>query len=173
MQYTLMFYLSPSEFTARTDPQQRAAFWGAFLPYMQSVRDAGIFAGGAGLEPPDTATTVRLRDGKRLVQDGPYADNKEQLGGFFLIWPTTGALVARAAAIAEARGAQAGWEQLEAISADRGKSYQPYWALAAHLLGRLGRKAEAETAYTRAIGLCEESAMREFLRKQMDNLKNR
>jgi hypothetical protein len=85
MQYTLMFYLSPSEFTARTDPQQRAAFWGAFLPYMQSVRDAGIFAGGAGLEPPDTATTVRLRDGKRLVQDGPYADTKEQLGGFFLI----------------------------------------------------------------------------------------
>jgi hypothetical protein len=85
MQYTLMFYLSPSEFTARTDPQQRAAFWGAFLPYMQSVRDAGIFAGGAGLEPPETATTVRLRSGKRLVQDGPYADTKEQLGGFFLI----------------------------------------------------------------------------------------
>jgi predicted RNA polymerase sigma factor len=93
--------------------------------------------------------------------------------GLTQFWPTTGALVARAAAIAEARGAQAGWEQLEAISADRGKSYQPYWALAAHLLGRLGRKAEAETAYTRAIGLCEESAMRQFLRKQMDNLKNR
>jgi len=85
MQYTLMFYLSPSEFTARTDPQQRAAYWGAFLPYMQAVRDAGIFAGGAGLEPPETATAVRLRDGKRLVQDGPYADTKEQLGGFFVI----------------------------------------------------------------------------------------
>jgi len=85
MQYTLMFYLSPSDFSARTDPEQRAAFWAAFLPYMQAVKDAGIFAGGAGFEPPETATTVRPRDGKRLVQDGPYADTKEQLGGFFLI----------------------------------------------------------------------------------------
>lgn len=85
MQYTLMFYLSPSEFSARTDPARREAFWGAFLPYMQAVRDAGIFRGGAGLETPDTATTVRVQSGKRLVQDGPYADTKEQLGGFFII----------------------------------------------------------------------------------------
>src|SRR5438045_1484506 len=84
MQYTLMFYLSPSEFSARTDPARREAFWGAFLPYMQAVRDAGIFRGGAGLETPDTATTVRVQSGKRLVQDGPYADTKEQLGGFFV-----------------------------------------------------------------------------------------
>lgn len=85
MRYTLMFYLSPSEFAARTDPQKREAFWGSFMPYMKAVKDAGIFAGGAGLEPPDTATTLRMRQGKRLVQDGPYADIKEQLGGFFLI----------------------------------------------------------------------------------------
>jgi len=85
MQYTMMFYLNPSEFSARTDPARSAAFWGSFLPYMQAVRDAGVFAGGAGLEPPDTATTLRLRDGNRLVQDGPYADTKEQLGGFFVI----------------------------------------------------------------------------------------
>jgi len=85
MQYTMMFYLSPSEFSARTDPAQSAAFRGAFLPYMQAVKDAGILAGGAGLELPETATTLRLRDGNRLVQDGPYADTKEQLGGFFVI----------------------------------------------------------------------------------------
>lgn len=85
MQYTMMFYLSPAEFSARTDPEQRAAFWGAFLPYMKAVKDAGIFAGGAGLEPPDTATTIKLKDGMRLVQDGPYADTKEQVGGFFVI----------------------------------------------------------------------------------------
>ena len=85
MQYTLMFYMSPSEFSDRTDPQKQAAFWGAFLPYMQAVKDAGIFKGGAGLEPPDSATTVRVHDGKRSVQDGPYADTKEQLGGFFII----------------------------------------------------------------------------------------
>ena len=85
MQYTLMFYLSPSEFSARTDAAKRAAYWGSFMPYMQAVREAGILAGGAGLEPPETATIVRIRDGKRLVQDGPYADTKEQLGGFFQI----------------------------------------------------------------------------------------
>ena len=85
MQYTLMFYLSPEDFSARTDPKRREAFWGAFLPYMQAVRDAGIFRGGAGLEAPDTATTLRMREGKRSVQDGPYADTKEQLGGFFVI----------------------------------------------------------------------------------------
>jgi len=85
VQYTMMFYLSPSEFSARTDPARNTAFWGAFLPYMQAVKDAGLFAGGAGLESPETATTLRLRDGNRLVQDGPYADTKEQLGGFFVI----------------------------------------------------------------------------------------
>jgi len=40
---------------------------------------------GAGLQPPRTATTLRIRDGQRHVQDGPYADSKEQLGGFFVI----------------------------------------------------------------------------------------
>jgi hypothetical protein len=85
MKYTLMFYLSPSEFAARTDPQQRDVYWGSVMPYMKAVKDAGIFVGGAGLEPPETATTLNTRDGKRLVQDGPYADTKEQLGGLFFI----------------------------------------------------------------------------------------
>jgi hypothetical protein len=85
MEYTLMFYMSPSEFSDRTDPAKKAAFWGAFMPYMQAVKDAGILKGGAGLEPPESATTVRVQNGKRSVQDGPYADTKEQLGGFFII----------------------------------------------------------------------------------------
>ena len=85
MTYSLLFYLNAAEFAARTDPEKKAAFWASFLPYMKSVKDAGIFIGGAGLEPPGTATTVRMRDGKRLVQDGPYADTKEQLGGLFII----------------------------------------------------------------------------------------
>ena len=56
MRYSLLFYLSPDEFTRR-----------------------------AGLEPPAAATSLRQRDGGRLVQDGPFADTKEQLGGFFII----------------------------------------------------------------------------------------
>ena len=47
--------------------------------------DAGIFAGGKPLDAPETATTVRLRDRKREIQDGPYSNTKEQLGGFTLL----------------------------------------------------------------------------------------
>jgi hypothetical protein len=85
MNYTLLFYQSPSEFAARTDPKKREAFWASFVPYMNALKGAGIVVAGAGLQPPETATTVKLRDGKRLVQDGPYGDTKEQLGGFFII----------------------------------------------------------------------------------------
>ena len=85
MQFSLLFYQSPSDFAARTDPKKREEFWGSFLPYMKALKDAGVVVAGAGLQPPETATTLRLRNGQRQVQDGPYADTKEQLGGFFVI----------------------------------------------------------------------------------------
>lgn len=85
MQYALLYHQTPEVFAARKDPEKRAAFWAAFVPYMTAMREAGIIVAGAGLEPPETATAVRLRDGQRLVQDGPYADSKEQLAGFFII----------------------------------------------------------------------------------------
>ncbi|WP_225766155.1 RNA polymerase sigma factor [Inquilinus sp. Marseille-Q2685] len=81
--------------------------------------------------------------------------------GLVRLAPTIGALVGQAAAVAEARGAAAGWALLNAIPAEAVASYQPYWALAAHLLRRLGQPAG--TAYDRAIGLCEDPAMRAFL----------
>ena len=84
--------------------------------------------------------------------------------GLIRLAPTTGALVAYAASVAEARGPAAGWALLETIPAEAVQSYQPYWALTAHLLKRMGRPAES--AYSRAIGLCEEPAMRQFLRKE-------
>jgi RNA polymerase sigma-70 factor (ECF subfamily) len=80
--------------------------------------------------------------------------------------PTIGALVGRAAAVAEARDAATGWTLLQAIPADAINTYQAYWALAAHLLERMGRHAEAADAYTQAIGLCEDPAMREFLMRK-------
>jgi hypothetical protein len=49
------------------------------------MAQAGVIVNGDGLQGPHTATTVRIRDGKRLVQDGPFADAKEQLGGYFVI----------------------------------------------------------------------------------------
>src|SRR5438067_11946126 len=84
MNYTMLIYQSPADFAARTDPARHEAFWGSFLPYMKALNDAGIVVGSAGLQPPETATTIRLSDGK-VVQDGPYADTKEQLGGMFIL----------------------------------------------------------------------------------------
>jgi len=84
MEYTLLIYQSADDFAARTDPARRDAFWGAFVPYMQSLYAAGIVVAGTGLEPPDLATTVNVSRGQQ-VQDGPYADTKEQLGGLFII----------------------------------------------------------------------------------------
>jgi hypothetical protein len=85
MNYTMLIYQSPDEFAARTDAQKREAFWGSFLPYVKALTDAGIVVASGGLQPPESATTIRMTDGRRHVQDGPYADTKEQLGGFFII----------------------------------------------------------------------------------------
>ena len=85
--------------------------------------------------------------------------------GLVRLAPTIGALVGRAAAVAEARDAAQGWALLQAIPAEAVREYQPYWALAAHLLTRLRRHAEAGTARERAIGLCEDPAMQAFLRQ--------
>ena len=86
--------------------------------------------------------------------------------GLVRLAPGIGALVGRAAAIAEARDAATGWALLQEIPAEAINTYQPYWALAAHLLRRRGQSDEAAEAYSRAIGLCEDQAMREFLAQQ-------
>ena len=77
--------------------------------------------------------------------------------------PTVGARVGHAAALAEARGAGAGLAALDALVPATIRTYQPYWALRAHLLGSLGRAAEARHAYGLAIGMCEDPAARAFL----------
>jgi RNA polymerase sigma-70 factor (ECF subfamily) len=90
--------------------------------------------------------------------------------GLVRLAPTTGALVGRAAAVAEAHGASEGWALLEAMPAEAVAAYQPYWALHAHLLARLGRDEAARLAYARAIGLCEDVAMRAFLAARLEGL---
>ena len=77
--------------------------------------------------------------------------------------PTMGARVAHAAALGEARDAEAGLAALDAIPPDEVATYQPYWALRGHVLKALGRAAEAGEAYDRAIGLSEDPAVRAFL----------
>ena len=83
--------------------------------------------------------------------------------GLVRLAPTIGALVGRAAAVGEARGAAEGWALLQAIPAEAVASYQPYWALGAHLLRRLERTAEARDANARAIALCEDASVRAYL----------
>ena len=83
--------------------------------------------------------------------------------GLVQMAPTIGVQLGRVAAIAEARGAALAWSMLESIRVESVTTYQPYWALAAHLLMTLGRNDEARAAYSRAIGLCENPAMRKYL----------
>ncbi len=77
--------------------------------------------------------------------------------------PALGTRAGYAAAVAEANGPEAGFTVLESMDAEAVSLYQPYWAVRAHLLGRLGKTREAADAYDRAIGLAEDPAVREFL----------
>lgn len=79
MKYAILVYETEQDFA------NREMHMPAYSAYSQALTEAGVMAGGAGLHPPHTGTTIRLHDGQRKVQDGPYADTKEQIGGFFLI----------------------------------------------------------------------------------------
>lgn len=84
MQYMLIFLEDGEHFARRRGPQAREHM-GAWMAYVSAIQQAGVAVSGAGLEPPETGTVVRLRNDAREVQDGPYAEAKEQLGGFFVI----------------------------------------------------------------------------------------
>jgi hypothetical protein len=84
MQFALLIYESPAAFAARNS-DENDAYLGAWRAYHKALVEAGIFVGGNPLQAPETGTTVRLKDGKRRVQDGPFADTKEQLGGFTIL----------------------------------------------------------------------------------------
>jgi hypothetical protein len=84
MQYLLMIYRNEAELGAMTaaDRQKMSAEYGVFT---QSIIQSGNFKAGDGLQPTTTATTVRVRDGKTLTTDGPFAETREQLGGYYLV----------------------------------------------------------------------------------------
>jgi len=92
--------------------------------------------------------------------------------GLVQIAPSIGALVSRAAALAEARDAQSGWQALQAIPGAAVAGYQPYWAVAAHLLRRLQRFEEAGSAYARAIDLSKDPAQSAFLTAKLAALRD-
>jgi hypothetical protein len=84
MQYILLIHADEAGFANMT-PEQQQQGYAAYLAYSEALTKAGVAKGSNRLQPVATATTVRIVDGKTQVLDGPFADSKEQLGGYFLI----------------------------------------------------------------------------------------
>jgi hypothetical protein len=84
MQYLLMIYQNEAEYAKYPDALngKMLAEYGAFT---QAIIQSGNYKGGDRLQPTTTATTVRVRDGKTLTTDGPFAETREQLGGYYMI----------------------------------------------------------------------------------------
>jgi hypothetical protein len=85
MQFMMMNFEDEETRAERNDAAKAPAYWGAWTGYVQALREAGVMLNGNGLQPPEAGATLRLRDGRRQVNDGPFADTKEQLGGYFII----------------------------------------------------------------------------------------
>ncbi len=84
MKYVLLDYVNEAGWPQLTRAEQE--HWlGAYRAYMEAMTQAGVLKSSHGLRPTAAATTVRVADGKTQVLDGPYADSKEQLGGFHII----------------------------------------------------------------------------------------
>lgn len=84
MQYMLLIHGDESMW-GRMTPEEGNALMGAYLAYTESMKSSGAFVSGEPLQPAATGTLVRVQDGKPQVLDGPYAETKEQLGGFYVI----------------------------------------------------------------------------------------
>jgi len=84
MQYLLMVYLNEAEF-GKMDAAARKNLTAEYGVFTQSIVQSGNFKAGDGLQPTSTATTVRVRDGKMLTTDGPFAETREQFAGYYLI----------------------------------------------------------------------------------------
>jgi len=84
MQYLLMLYVNEGQWPKMTKAEQEQGL-AAYKGYTEALTKAGALAGSNRLGPTSAATTVRLANGKPQVLDGPYAESKEQLGGYYLI----------------------------------------------------------------------------------------
>jgi hypothetical protein len=82
MLYMLLIYGDPSEAPPEAQSQEQLQRW---FDYTNELQAAGAMKAGDALQMPDTATTVRVRNGETLLTDGPFAETKEILGGYYLI----------------------------------------------------------------------------------------
>ena len=84
MRYLLLIY-GPEVNADDSSPEEQVAVMEAYHAFTQHVKATGAYLGGEALEPTVTATTVRVRDGQTLTTDGPFAETKEALGGYYLV----------------------------------------------------------------------------------------
>ena len=84
MQYLILIY-SDEKADAGSSKEEMDAWMGEYYAYTEALRSAGVMVGGEALHPTATATTVRVQNGKKLTTHGPFAETKEQLGGFYQI----------------------------------------------------------------------------------------
>jgi hypothetical protein len=84
MQYLLMIYRNEADLL-KMNPTQRQKLSAEYGAFTQSIIQSGHFKAGDGLQPTTTATTVRVRDGKTLTTDGPFAETREQFTGYYLV----------------------------------------------------------------------------------------
>jgi hypothetical protein len=83
MRYAMLIYETPQDFEDYDTDED--SLWSPWRAYYKALVSAGVYVDGSPLQDVATGTTVRLREGQRQVQDGPYADTKEQLGGFIIL----------------------------------------------------------------------------------------
>ncbi len=85
MQYAMLIYETPEAFERRKNYDANEPMLAAWRVYHRALVDAGVYVAGDPLLPPETGTTVRVTNGERDIQDGPYANTKEQLAGFTIL----------------------------------------------------------------------------------------
>ncbi len=85
MQYMLLIHTDEARMREAMAKGRPPEMLGAYHAYTEAMKKAGVYVAGDALQPSSTATVVRVRDGKTQVLDGPYAEAKEQLGGYYLI----------------------------------------------------------------------------------------
>jgi hypothetical protein len=84
MKYALLIYASEQDWANQSDEEQGQAHQ-EYMAFTKDIVDRGIYQSGEALQATATATTVRVRDGETLTTDGPFAETKDQLGGFYLV----------------------------------------------------------------------------------------
>ncbi len=84
MRYALLIYASEQDWATQSEEESQAVNQ-EYMAFTKDIIDRGLMKGGEALQGTATATTVRVRDGETLTTDGPFAETKDQLGGFYLV----------------------------------------------------------------------------------------